>query len=78
MSCCVDCSAGRVRFLRHGAEESSSDRSRDVTGRRMAAVIAAELKNFRYCYENRNSEKESAETILAALRDLTPGGEEKP
>ena len=56
----------------------SEQRARGVTGRRMAAVITAELKNFRYGYENRNSEKESAETILAALRDLTPGGEEKP
>ena len=56
----------------------SEQRARGVTGRRMAAVIAAELKNFRYGYENRNGEKESAETILAALRDLTPGGEEKP
>ena len=44
----------------------------------LSGLAAAELKNFHYCYENRNGEKESAEKILAALRDLTPSGEEAP
>ena len=47
-------------------------RAQGVTGRQMADVIAAKLKDFHCDYESRRGEKESVARILAALRALTP------
>jgi len=47
-------------------------RAQGVTGRQMAELIGAKLKDFRYSYENRRGEKESVARILSALWALTP------
>ena len=47
-------------------------RAQGVTGRQMAELIGAKLKDFHYSYENRKGEKESVALILSALQALTP------
>ena len=47
-------------------------RAQGVTGRQMAELIGAKLKDFHCGYESRRGEKESVARILAALRALTP------
>ena len=44
----------------------------EVTHRQIAGAIEANLKDFRYSYENRRVERESAEKILNAIRELPP------
>jgi len=51
---------------------AAEKRAQSVTGRQMADVIGAKLKDFHCDYESRKGEKESVERILAALRELTP------
>ena len=47
-------------------------RAQGVADRRLAEAIAANRKDFRYSYENRDVERKSVARILAALRELTP------
>ena len=51
---------------------AAEKRAQGVTGRQMADVIGAKLKDFHCGYESRRGEKESVARILAALRALTP------
>ena len=68
---------------RHDIEEHNSLRQRvytlleqkvaqNITYKQMANVIADNLKEFHFSYENRIDEKKSCEKIISALNDLQP------
>jgi len=47
-------------------------RRENVSDKQISAAIKANLKNFRYTYENRKDEMESSEKILTAIKNLQP------
>ena len=47
-------------------------RREKVSDKQISEAIKANLKDFRYTYENREDEKESSEKILTAIKNLQP------
>ena len=47
-------------------------RKENVSNKQISEAIKANLKDFRYTYENREEEKESSEKILTAIKSLQP------
>ena len=47
-------------------------RKEKVSNKQISEAIKANLKDFRYTYENREDEKESSEKILIAIKTLQP------
>ena len=47
-------------------------RKENVSNKQISEAIKANLKDFRYTYENREDEKESSEKILTAIKNLQP------
>ncbi len=47
-------------------------RKENVSNKQISEAIKANLKDFRYNYENRKEEKESSEKILFAIKNLQP------
>ena len=47
-------------------------RKEKVSNKQISEAIKANLKDFRYTYENREDEKESSEKILTAIKSLQP------
>ena len=47
-------------------------RKEKVSNKQISEAIKANLKDFRYTYENREDEKESSEKILIAIKNLQP------
>ena len=47
-------------------------RKENVSNKQISEAIKANLKDFRYTYENREDERESSEKILTAIKSLQP------
>ena len=47
-------------------------RKENVSNKQISEAIKANLKDFRYTYENREDERESSEKILTAIKNLQP------
>jgi len=47
-------------------------RKENVSNKQISEAIKANLKDFRYNYENREEERESSEKILTAIKNLQP------
>ena len=47
-------------------------RKEKVSNKQISEAIKANLKDFRYTYENREDERESSEKILTAIKNLQP------
>ncbi len=47
-------------------------RKENVSDKQISEAIRANLKDFRYTYENRKDERESSEKILIAIKNLQP------
>ena len=47
-------------------------RKENVSNKQISDAIKANLKDFRYAYENRKVERESSEKILTAIEKLKP------
>ena len=47
-------------------------RKENVSNKQISEAIKANLKDFRYTYENREDERESSEKILIAIKNLQP------
>ena len=52
-------------------------RKENVSDKQISEAIKANLKDFRYTYENREEEKESSEKILTAIKNLQPETEKE-
>ena len=52
-------------------------RKENVSDKQISEAIRANLKDFRYSYENREDEKESSEKILIAIKNLQPDTEKE-
>ena len=52
-------------------------RKEKVSNKQISEAIKANLKDFRYTYENREDEKESSEKILIAIKNLQPDTEKE-
>ena len=52
-------------------------RKENVSNKQISEAIKANLKDFRYTYENREEEKESSEKILTAIKNLQPETEKE-
>ena len=52
-------------------------RKENVSNKQISEAIKANLKDFRYTYENRKDEKESSEKILTAIKNLQPDTEKE-
>ena len=52
-------------------------RKENVSDKQISEAIRANLKDFRYSYENREYEKESSEKILFAIKNLQPDTEKE-
>ena len=52
-------------------------RKENVSNKQISEAIKANLKDFRYTYENREDERESSEKILIAIKNLQPETEKE-
>ena len=52
-------------------------RKEKVSNKQISEAIKANLKDFRYTYENRKDERESSEKILIAIKNLQPETEKE-
>ena len=52
-------------------------RKKNVSDKQISEAIKANLKDFRYTYENREDERESSEKILIAIKNLQPETEKE-
>ena len=52
-------------------------RKENVSNKQISEAIKANLKDFRYTYENREDERESSEKILTAIENLQPETEKE-
>ena len=52
-------------------------RKENVSNKQISEAIKANLKDFRYTYENREDERESSEKILFAIKNLQPETEKE-
>ena len=52
-------------------------RKENVSNKQISEAIKANLKDFRYTYENREDEKASSEKILTAIKNLQPDTEKE-
>ena len=52
-------------------------RKENVSNKQISETIKANLKDFRYTYENRKDERESSEKILIAIKNLQPDTEKE-
>ena len=52
-------------------------RKEKVSNKQISEAIKANLKDFRYTYENREDERESSEKILTAIKNLQPDTEKE-
>ncbi|MBE6369663.1 MAG: hypothetical protein E7056_05840 [Lentisphaerae bacterium] len=52
-------------------------RKENVSDKQISEAIRANLKDFRYTYENREDERESSEKILIAIKNLQPETEKE-
>ena len=52
-------------------------RKENVSNKQISEAIKANLKDFRYTYENREDERESSEKILTAIKNLQPETEKE-
>ena len=52
-------------------------RKENVSNKQISEAIRANLKDFRYTYENREDERESSEKILTAIKTLQPETEKE-
>ena len=52
-------------------------RKENVSNKQISEAIRANLKDFRYTYENREEERESSEKILIAIKNLQPETEKE-
>ena len=52
-------------------------RKENVSDKQISEAIKANLKDFRYTYENREDERESSEKILIAIKNLQPDTEKE-